>query len=96
MERSRTDMDDIVDRLRNPELLKLWGVEVHLLALGAADEIKRLRAVVDWFVEDRAGDFEDHPEWGPSLAYDGIVYDSMSGGNLPADIVELFRKARRG
>jgi hypothetical protein len=55
----------------------------------AADEIERLRAMVDWFVDHRLWDFDDHPEYGPGLAYDGII----SGETLPDDIVQAFRQA---
>ena len=57
----------------------------------AADEIERLRAMVDWFVDGRLWDFEDHPEYGPGLAYDGII----KGEPLPDDIVQAFRQAAR-
>jgi hypothetical protein len=59
------------------------------LQTDAADEIERLRAMVDWFVEGRLWDFDDHPEYGPGLAYDGII----SGETLPDDIVQAFRQA---
>ena len=82
--------DDIVTRLRiihcAADDLTPCGT---CLTCQAADEIERLRAMVDWFVDGRLWDFDDHPEYGPGLAYDGII----TGEPLPDDIVQAFRQA---
>lgn len=82
--------DDIVTRLHKSCYCSATAPLDHsCLALAAADEIERLRAMVDWFVEGRLWDFDDHPEYGPGLAYDGII----TGEPLPDDIVQAFRQA---
>ena len=82
--------DDIVTRLRiihcAADDLTPCGT---CLICQAADEIERLRAMVDWFVDGRLWDFDDHPEYGPGLAYDGII----RGEPLPEYIVQAFRQA---
>jgi hypothetical protein len=80
--------DDIVTRLRE-RLDSVVFVPDREDVRRAADEIERLRAMVDWFVDGRLWDFDDHPEYGPGLAYDGII----SGETLPDDIVQAFRQA---
>ena len=80
--------DDIVTRLRD-RLDSVVFVPDREDVRQAADEIGRLRAMVDWFVDGRLWDFDDHPEYGPGLAYDGII----SGETLPDDIVQAFRQA---
>jgi hypothetical protein len=85
--------DDIVTRLRDRQRELEYGWpddDPPLTWVGeAANEIERLRAMVDWFVDGRLWDFDDHPEYGPGLAYDGII----RGEPLPDDIVQAFRQA---
>jgi len=37
-------MRDLVDRLRDPDHLREWGMDIDALCAEAAEEIKRLRA----------------------------------------------------
>ena len=83
-----TVADDIVTRLRE-RLDSVVFVPDREDVRQAADEIERLRAMVDWFVDHRLWDFDDHREYGPGLAYDGII----TGEPLPDDIVQAFRQA---
>jgi hypothetical protein len=82
--------DDLVTRLREFECrCEIVDDDGKCDSCQAADEIERLRAMVDWFVDGRLWDFDDHPEYGPGLAYDGII----TGEPLPDDIVQAFRQA---
>jgi hypothetical protein len=80
-------MTDTLSEHLDPALIT-WVLGWHE---NTADEIERLRAMVDWFVDHRLWDFDDHPEYGPGLAYDGII----TGEPLPDDIVQAFRNAVR-
>ena len=95
--------DDIVDRLRNGDARCGLGTDFAYpckpgeceecdFARQAADEIERLRGVVEWLAEWACCDFTDDRRFGPVMTFD--CYGSREANEdypVPAVIADLLR-----
>lgn len=89
--------DDVVKRLRDRSEMVYdhAGVDRQLDA-DAADEIERLRGLVDWLADEVSGNFVDHPTYGPVMSFTDswgdLAYDDEAP--VPDHIAELLRRSK--
>lgn len=91
--------DDVVERLRlaakPEEWTSVWGLTVVRCSLmrEAADEIERLRGIVEWLAEWACCDFTDDPNFGPVMTFEDYGdREPDKDYPVPAVIADLLRE----
>ena len=89
--------DQIVGELRTAaEMQEYESVHCPDLLRDAANEIERLRGLVDWLADEVSGNFVDHPTSGPVMSFTDnwgdLAYEDEDP--VPDDIAELLRRSK--